>query len=619
MSLAENLSHPLISALGWTLLHSLWQILVLALLWRSAMHFSRKAPASIRYHLSLGALSLIPAVSLFTFFRQYDIYKSASRIVSLEFETGLYAASNPGGSSFFLVPKNVPVFFSRLESVTPQLVWVYLAGLIILSLYTLGRYARLYSLKNRQIQSLPAEWQGRLKTLRDKLGLNKKVRVFQSPKVSVPMVVGMIRPVILLPLAMLSSLSTEQVESIFLHELYHLKRNDHYLNMLQNILEIVFFYHPATWWISRRLRAERENCVDEQVVKFTSSPLTYAQALMILEESRGSTLQPVLAATQSKSLLFIRIKNIMTMKTKTFNPGQKIAALLVILTAALSVAWINPALTINHGQPGIDFDPDATPLSIYAPPPGSPATIQPTEPPLTPVEPLEPLQALSQEEPRKIVLEDGSTIQWEELSEADREKIRKAMFEMQLAMEEVRREMQETFQSEEFKQQMERARQDILNSQQEVRKAMEEAHRETREYFESEEFRQDMERAREEMRKALEEAHKEMQQLNSEEFRQEMQKAREEMGKALEELRLELKEEGREPGDTIAILESEDWAAVELGMQKAMEEFGKAMNELGPTLQLTFDSLNLEGIFDEVFHSLEEALKKNPETNPEQK
>jgi bla regulator protein blaR1 len=92
------------------------------------------------------------------------------------------------------------------------------------------------------------------------------VPVFLSPRISIPIVTGFIKPVILLPLAIFSSLDVRQVEAILLHELYHVRNYDHWVNTIQNFLEILFFFHPATWWISAQVRHEREKKVDEQVV-----------------------------------------------------------------------------------------------------------------------------------------------------------------------------------------------------------------------------------------------------------------------------------------------------------------------------------------------------------------
>lgn len=642
MRLVENLSHPLINALGWTLLHALWQILLVALLWRSILFISRKASASIRYNITLIALLSIPVICGFTFYRQYQIYQAASPIVSIEFADGVYSANSPNSNSFSLVQKNYPGFLAGLENLTPYLVWIYLAGLLVLSIYTMASYARIHQLKNRYISPIPLLWQQKAQSFKTQMGLKRGVRIFQSSKVTVPVMVGFFKPVILLPLAMLSSLSTEQVESILLHEMYHLRRNDHYVNVLQNILEILFFFHPATWWVSRHLREERENCVDEWVVKFTSTPLVYAQALITLEENRSATLQPVLAATQSKSLLLTRIKNIMAMKTKKFNPGQKLAALLVIITAAISVAWINPTLSINHGQPGIDYKPEAYPLSYYNANRSEPELVMENQPPQSPVTIPEAEDTLTQKEPEKIILKDGKAIAWSELSEEDREKIRDAMREARIAMEEASLEIQATFNSEAFREQMRQARLDILKSQEEVQRALHEAHAETNDYFQSEEFRQEMEKAQQEMkkaieeagremeyfrteefqqdmekareafRKAMEEASREMEHFKSEEFKLEIEKAREEMKKALEEMRREFRESGNESERIRVMMDSMELEGFSRIMEMTLLALEENLQYIGPLVQESVEAFDVEEILNSMLNTLEEPLPEEP-------
>jgi len=611
MSIVENLSHPLVSALGWTLVNALWQILIVALIWRSAIYFARKASANIRYNLSLLALLAVPAVSVYTFFKQYYIYREASRIVSLEFEDGLFFASAEGNSSFFLVQKSYPTFLSGLETIAPHLVWIYLTGLLVFSLYSMVNYSRLYTLKHRNTSPLPESWSIKVQNLKRQMGLKRKVRVLQSALITVPAVVGLFRPVILLPLAMLSSLSVAQVEAILMHEMYHLRRYDHYINLLQNLLEILFFFHPATWWISRHIRLEREKCVDEWVVNHTARPLDYAKALITLEENRSTTLQPLVAATQSKTLLLTRIKNIMTMKTRSFNPGQKLAALLVILTATVSVAWINPAMTINYGHPGPDYHPDSSVVPYYQNI-GDLAPVEeaPDTPPATFQEQtLAQEQPQSQRQPRKVFTHDGRTISWDELSEEDRAKLHEAMEEVRLAMQEVNLELREKFNSEEFRQQMSEVRQEMIRSQEEVRSAMEEARRETSDYFNSEEFKTEMQKAREEVRKAMEEVKRETDYLHSEEFRLEMQKAREDVKKAMEDVQRQMQEEGMDLQSAQEVLREIDWENFNSELNKAMQELNLNLEKIGPAIQESIKEINIEEIMRDVLDSIEKAFQ----------
>jgi hypothetical protein len=139
-------------------------------------------------------------------------------------------------------------------------------------------------------------------------GVDRIVRLGETSAVSVPIVAGWLKPVILLPLGVVASLPAEQVEAILLHELAHISRYDYLVNLLQNIVETIFFYHPAVWSVSRRIRLERELACDDQTVQWCKNPRTYAEALAGFEEFRHQS--PLLAAT-GEGDLFTRIRRIL--------------------------------------------------------------------------------------------------------------------------------------------------------------------------------------------------------------------------------------------------------------------------------------------------------------------
>ena len=113
---------------------------------------------------------------------------------------------------------------------------------------------------------VPARWQNKLNSFRYKLKLAKPVRLLESARVNVPVVIGFIKPVILVPVGMLTGFSSDEVESILAHELAHVVRNDYLINILQSVAEIILFYNPALWWISGTIRKEREKCCDDIAV-----------------------------------------------------------------------------------------------------------------------------------------------------------------------------------------------------------------------------------------------------------------------------------------------------------------------------------------------------------------
>jgi bla regulator protein blaR1 len=595
MSIAENISHPFVSALGWSVLHSLWQFLIIALLIRLALELSKRSSSGLRYWLSLAGLLAIPLTFVATFIRQWNIYTGAKKVVSLQFEDAAWHVAG-GDTGFYMVDKRYPGFLDRFEAFMPVVFWIYVVGLLLFSLHGIFSYYRVYTLRTTGVEALPAMWKSRIALLAKKAGVKGRVPIQLSKKVSIPVVAGFFKPVILLPLAMLTSLSPEQVETVLLHELRHIRNKDHYIIFIQNLLEILFFFHPATWWISRCLREERENRIDEWVVGNTGAPLIYAQALFSLESKRSSTLQPVLAATQSKNHLLLRIKNIMTMKTRPFKPGKNLAALAIIVAATLSLAWFDPTKSMNNYA----FQDYADRVQYTADPiPGQagpspvitassdlaqfPATVQAspqstTEPnKQSTLEPNKQSTPASDKKPGKVVLNDGTTLHWEDLSEQDRQQILEAVREARLALAEVNQELVKKFNSEEFRMQMVQVQEETRQAGEEVRRAMEEMNRE----LNSEEFRMEMQKVGEEVRKAMEEVNSE---LHSEEFRMEMQKVGEEVRKAMEEI---------------------DWEVFGETMTITMEEVGKSMELIGPSVQ---------EILEEIIKAMEESNqeKENP-------
>lgn len=578
MSLAENITHPLVNALAWSVLHSLWQFCVIALLWWLAMEIAGRSSANVRHRLSLIALLAIPLTFSVTFLRQWTIYSSAKRVVSLQFveDTALY--SSAGGTDFFLVNKTYPAFLERFEGLTPIVFWAYVAGLLLFSLQGILGYYKIHSLRTRGIRPVSKTWGNRIPVIARTAGAIRSIPVLISERVKVPLVIGMIKPVILIPVAMFSSLSPEQVEAILLHEFRHISNKDQYINILQNLVEILFFFHPVSWWISHRLRDERENRIDEWVVSQTGAPLIYAQALVSLESKRSGTLQPVLAATQSKNLLLVRIKNIMTMKTRTLKPGKNLAALAVIMAATLSLAWFDPTKSINT-YAYQDSVQQSTYPGVVAPPVLTEETAEPV-----PAAAALPARSTPQEKTGKVVLHDGTEVKWEALSEADRQQIQEAIREARLAVTEVNREVIEKFNSEEFRQQMDQV-------QQEVRRALNEADRAVQQELQSEAFRMEMEKAREEIRRAMEEVNNELQ---SEAFRMEMQEAGEEVRRALEEMnrelnseefRMEMEQAGEEIRKAMKEMEQVDWEGLGEVMKITMEEVGKGLEHVGPAIE----------------------------------
>src|SRR5688572_23991155 len=148
------------------------------------------------------------------------------------------------------------------------------------------------------------EWQHALARLTRRIRLSRPVRLLESSLVEVPTVIGWLRPVVLLPVSALTGLTRQQLETILAHELAHVRRHDFIVNLFQTAVETLFFYHPAVWWISSKIRMEREHCCDDLAVELCGNPVLYARALADLEQTRFPT--PALALTGGSLLSRVR-------------------------------------------------------------------------------------------------------------------------------------------------------------------------------------------------------------------------------------------------------------------------------------------------------------------------
>lgn len=279
------------------------------------------------------------------------------------------------------------------------------------------------------------------------------------------------------------------------------------------------------------------------------------------------------------------------MKTRKFNSGQKIAALLVISLAIVSLSWVNPPAFLA-------FAPDAEPQveaiseNTSEATANSPDPAEATPPPsnTTPAPPAEP--ADENQEPNRIVMQNGTSISWDELSDEDKEEIRIAITEARIAMQDAMHEIRTELNSEEMKQEMAKVRE-------EIKLAMEEVNRD----FQSEEFKEEMRQAREEIKQALREVNHE---LNSEEFKKDMEEARREIREALQELNTNIEdEEFQAEMDQISIelqkalgeLDSVDWAGMGNELNFLIQEIGSVV---GVALEETFKNLDLNELLEEV-------------------
>jgi uncharacterized protein involved in exopolysaccharide biosynthesis/beta-lactamase regulating signal transducer with metallopeptidase domain len=312
---AGILNQPIAQRLGWALLHSLWQGALVAALFGLLRAGLRRASAHQRYLAGCGALAVLAALPVATLVCNWTPMPEGGATAGL-FLSGVYhgvpgPATGPLPGSVLGIPtfSSFQSILDLLGRLAPSLAGAWLLGVVVLSL-RLGRGCCWVRRIRSQAGDLPdTDLIERLNDLRLRLGISRPVRLLRSALVEVPAVVGWLRPVILLPAATMAGLDPAQLEAILAHELAHIRRFDYLVNACQCAVEILMFYHPAVWWISRCVRDERENCCDDLVVAVCEDRLTYARALATLEKSRAEL--PELAFAASGGPLLQRIRRLL--------------------------------------------------------------------------------------------------------------------------------------------------------------------------------------------------------------------------------------------------------------------------------------------------------------------
>ncbi|MHC4400928.1 MAG: M56 family metallopeptidase [Planctomycetota bacterium] len=318
--------------LGWALVYSVWQIALVATLFGITRWWLRNSPANARYLAGCTAMMLMLALPLVTILaagragtapgiglsdlhaqgtvgapvaplarhdsvvilpgsdvpQSTQSVQSPPPIESSTFEPA-YSAGQPAVS-------RKESFRSAIEPLLPTAVYIWLAGVLILSIRLLGGWFGLHRL--RRVGNTPAarEWQQAISRFKELIGVRRAVQLFESTLVEVPTVVGHLRPVLLFPASAVTGLSPEQIEALLAHELAHIRRHDYLVNLIQTLIETLLFYHPAMWWVSRQIRQEREHCCDDLAVAVCGDRADYARALAMMEGLRVAACQAAMAA-----------------------------------------------------------------------------------------------------------------------------------------------------------------------------------------------------------------------------------------------------------------------------------------------------------------------------------
>ena len=320
---------PYLQTAGWSLIHFVWQGAAIAGATSVLLRLMRHRSASARYVIacaSLAAMLAGPAVTARLLWTGQESTcdlsvtdaatsaaagSGAARFVNSVRATGPdsrgVGQAAHGSVSVARGLADVAQDFSpAIDRLLPGITLAWLAGVVLLLARMAGGWWHVRRLHRLALASRSSRWQTACRRLAYRIGLPAAAHVVESALVDVPTVVGWLRPAILLPIAALASLSPSQIEAILAHELAHIRRHDYAVNVLQTIAETLLFYHPAVWWLSKRIRIEREHCCDDIAIAICGDPVSYAHALAELETWRTASAAMAMAATGGSLLGRVR-------------------------------------------------------------------------------------------------------------------------------------------------------------------------------------------------------------------------------------------------------------------------------------------------------------------------
>jgi beta-lactamase regulating signal transducer with metallopeptidase domain len=381
--MTETTLQPFVHALGWALLHALWQGTLVALLTAAALRLMKDFSAHARYVTATLGLLLMLAAPAITWSRLY-LYRSDAVSQSAQ-SVALYdnrQTMNAKGS----LPKDIdasqadaaggsrrPADFasfqglteSRFDSLARWLVLFWLVGITICSARLFSGWAATERLKRQGISRVTAACEESFARLSLRIGLSRPARLYQSLLVEVPTVIGWLRPVILVPVSAFTGLSQQQLEALLAHELAHVRRYDYLVNLLQSIAETLLFYHPAVWWASKQIRIEREHACDDLAVETCGDALLYARALAELETLRAEDVRSLALAANGGSLIS-RIRRLVSAPSRDDERRPAwLAGLLLLATVSCALLLTQSALTAVTG-PEVKMSSALAPKRVVA-------------------------------------------------------------------------------------------------------------------------------------------------------------------------------------------------------------------------------------------------------------
>jgi beta-lactamase regulating signal transducer with metallopeptidase domain len=378
-------------ALGWTLVHFLWQGAALGVAYAAIDRMTRRTSSSLRYFVALGALALMPLAVIATFANEMRTSSLATTMTQRETAVSRFHLNETATP----VVQDLPLAASPAtnhrrawlaDHLEPALPWIdgaWMIGVSLLALRAMGGWCQLQRLRKRARWTIPAEVADQFHRISERMRLAGQISLRISDEVISPLAMGAWRATVILPVSAVLRMPPSELEAVLAHELAHIRRFDYLCNLFQTAVESVLFFHPAVWWLSRTVRERREVCCDEVAVSVCADPVVYAQALLRLEEEKTEQLRLAVALKGPKGSLLRRVKLVLgdgTTAESGTTSGVRVAAVALLAMGLLFGPKVRSVVaaplisvsqaTFNHATPALSLaskpQSEATPVRTKA-------------------------------------------------------------------------------------------------------------------------------------------------------------------------------------------------------------------------------------------------------------
>ncbi|QNL22952.1 M56 family metallopeptidase [Hyphobacterium sp. CCMP332] len=340
------------SVLGWAVIHTLWSGMLIWVLFLLGKNLFGRTTA-FKYYWALGLQFLLFFSFSFAVFYELSFYNFENKgSINSEPAANIMASENlQNDSPFQITSLNESYIAELIEISTPFISVLWIIGALIMMMRFITNLMYIQNLKTTGIYEIENEWELKFKEILSKLRMKSKIRLFESDMIDSPLTLGFIKPVILVPIGMLSQIPYDQVEAILIHEIAHVKRADYLINVIQNIIEALVFFHPVTWILSTHIRTERENLCDDFSVHLQRNPIHLAKALVEIQRHSNHTPELALGSNNPKYVLRKRIERILNVEK---NNSELTKSLIPVITLIIFILGLSLFQLSNRSEAGPD-------------------------------------------------------------------------------------------------------------------------------------------------------------------------------------------------------------------------------------------------------------------------